>query len=468
MHYRSTRGTAPVLGFDDVLLTGLARDGGLYLPADWPGLSAARWRELAGADYRELAAAMLTPFLRDSLLVDELPGLLGRAYASFAHKAVAPLAQVAPDLWLLELFHGPTLAFKDVAMQLLGQLFDRVLSARGERLTIVGATSGDTGSAAIEALKDSAALDVFILHPRGRTSEVQRRQMTTVQAANIHNLAVEGSFDDCQDLVKALFNDHAFRDRHRLSAVNSINWARILAQSVYYAYAALALGAPGRSVGFVVPTGNFGNVFAGYVAQRMGLPMGRLTVAANANDILPRFLRTGAMTLGGVMPTLSPSMDIQVSSNFERLLFEALGRDGARVTQVLTAFRAEGSFTLDSEPLARIRSRFDGDTLDDEGTLEEMRRTEAETGKVIDPHTAVGLAVGRRRVAAGRGPTVVLSTAHPAKFPDAVERATGHRPGLPARLADLYERPERMTVVANDTAGLKRLISERLEEAAAA
>ncbi len=467
MHYQSTRGSAPVLAFDDVLLTGLARDGGLYVPTQWPGLSASSWRGLQGADYRDLAATMLTPFLGDSRLAAELPQLLTAAYESFAHQAVAPLVQVAPDIWLLELFHGPTLAFKDVAMQLLGQLFERLLAERGERLTIVGATSGDTGSAAIEALKGRAGLDVFILHPKGRTSEVQRRQMTTVAANNIHNLAIEGTFDDCQDLVKALFNDHAFRDRHGLSAVNSINWARILAQSVYYAYAALALGGPAREVSFVVPTGNFGNVFAGYVAQRMGLPMGRLVVAANQNDILPRFLESGAMTLAGVSPTLSPSMDIQVSSNFERLLFEVLGRDGAKVSEILTGFRAEGSFALDREIMAAIRDRFAGDRLDDAGTLAEIKRTYEETGMVLDPHTAVGLSVARKRVAEGAGASVVLATAHPAKFPDAVERATGRRPALPQRLADLYDRPERFDVLANDAAGLKDFVTDRASSVAA-
>lgn len=458
MHYQSTRGSAPILGFEEVLLSGLARDGGLYLPSQWPGLSSATWRGLVGADYCTLAERMLTPFTAGSLVGAQLPDLLQRAYANFAHKAVAPLVQLEPNLWLLELFHGPTLAFKDVAMQLLGQLFDAVLKARGERLTIVGATSGDTGSAAIEALKGREAVEVFILHPKGRTSEVQRRQMTTVAANNVHNLAIEGTFDDCQDLVKALFNDHAFRDRHHLSAVNSINWARILAQSVYYAYASLALGGPERKLDFVVPSGNFGNVFAGYVAKQMGLPMGQLVIAANSNDILPRILESGAMTMSGVQPTLSPSMDIQVSSNFERLLFEAMGRDGAAVKALMDRFRAEGSVTLDEAALASIRAGFTGDRLDDEGTLGEIRRTHAETGVIVDPHTAVGVTVARRRLAAGAGASVVLSTAHPAKFPDAVEQATGLRPALPARLGDLYEREERYTTMANDAEALKSFV----------
>ncbi len=466
MHYQSTRGSAPILGFEEVLLTGLARDGGLYVPSTWPGLSISTWRGLVGADYRVLAAEMLSPFLAGSSVADRLPDLLDRAYANFAHKAVAPLVQIEPNLWLLELFHGPTLAFKDVAMQLLGQLFDAVLTQRGERLTIVGATSGDTGSAAIEALKGSRHVEVFILHPKGRTSEVQRRQMTTVAANNVHNVAIEGTFDDCQDLVKALFNDHAFRDRHHLSAVNSINWARILAQSVYYAYAALALGGPDRAQDFVVPSGNFGNVFAGFVAQKMGLPMGKLVIAANSNDILPRILESGAMTMAGVQPTFSPSMDIQVSSNFERLLFEAMGRDGAAVKALMDRFRSEGSAALDETALAAIRAGFAGDRLDDAGTLEEIRRTYGETGMVLDPHTAVGVTVARRRIAAGAGPTVVLSTAHPAKFPDAVEQATGTRPDLPARLGDLYQREERYTTLANDAEALKALVGEHVTSGA--
>ncbi len=375
--------------------------------------------------------------------------------------------QVAPNLWLLELFHGPTLAFKDVALQLLGQIFDQVLKSRGEHLTIVGATSGDTGSAAIEALKGRAAVEVFILHPKDRTSEMQRRQMTTVAANNVHNLAIEGNFDDCQDLVKALFNDHAFRDRHHLSAVNSINWVRILAQSVYYAYAGLALGGPERAIDFVVPSGNFGNVFAGYVTQRMGLPMGKFVIAANSNDILPRVLESGAMTMAGVSPTLSPSMDIQVSSNFERLLFEAMGRDGAALKALMERFRAEGSVALPEAALAAIRAAFDGDRLDDAGTLEEIRRTYEETGLTIDPHTAVGVTVARRRLAAGAGPSVVLSTAHPAKCPDAVERATGQRPALPARLGDLYEREERYATLANNAETLKSFVGEHVSEGAA-
>ena len=467
MHYRSTRGQAPVLSFEEVLLTGLARDGGLYLPVEWPGFSAQAWRSLGGADYRVLAQRMLAPFV-GAPIAAQLSQALEVAYAGFAHKSVAPLVQLQPNLWLLELFHGPTLAFKDVAMQILGQMFERVLAERGERLTVVGATSGDTGSAAIEALKGSGAIEVFILHPKGRPSEVQRRQMTTVQANNVHNIAIEGTFDDCQDLVKALFNDHAFRDRFHLSAVNSINWARILAQSVYYAYAALALGAPERKIDFVVPTGNFGNIFAGYVTQRMGLPMGKLVVAANSNDILPRFLESGRMSLGAVQSTLSPSMDIQISSNFERLLFESLDRDGARVAALLQGFREKGAFTLEEETMARILKRFAGARLNDSGTLAEIKRIYGEIGSLLDPHTAIGVAVARKRLAAGAGVTVVLSTAHPAKFPAAVEKACGQRPALPARLSGLFEREERYSILPSDAAGLKGFIGDRVSGSVAA
>ncbi len=462
MQYVSTRGTAPALAFDEVLLSGLARDGGLYVPAAWPGLSRSELRRLQGADYRVLAKRVLTPFLGGSSALPVLDELLATAYGSFGHGAVTPLVQLAPNLWLLELFHGPTLAFKDVALQLLGQLFERVLGQRGERVTIVGATSGDTGSAAIEAVRDRAAVDIFMLHPRGRTSEVQRRQMTTVMSPNVTNIAVEGSFDDCQDLVKALFNDLAFRDELRLSAVNSINWARILAQAVYYCAAGLALGAPDREVAFVVPTGNFGNVYAGYVAKQLGLPVGRLVVASNRNDILARFFASGTMRMGGVEPSLSPSMDIQVSSNFERLLFDLMDRDGAAVARMMQDFRATGRFTLDPVRHARALALFDAGRLDDAGTLEEMRRVKRETGLTIDPHTAVGVAVAREKAARLGQPTVVLATAHPAKFPDAVQQATGERPALPPRLADLYQRPERMESLANEAEALKRLIRARV------
>lgn len=459
MQYVSTRGEAPVLGFEDVLLAGLARDGGLYVPAAWPTLTAEDWRALRGLSYPELATRLMLPFVAGAFDEDELRCLAQDSYAGFQHSAVAPLAQIDGRVWMQELFHGPTIAFKDYALQLLGRLFDTVLARRGRRATIVGATSGDTGSAAIEACRDRAALDIFILFPKGRVSEVQRRQMTTVASANVHTLAINGSFDDCQDLVKAMFNDAAFRDEMALSAVNSINWARVMAQIVYYAAAALALGAPDRRLGFVVPTGNFGNVFAGYGARAMGLPIDRLVVATNRNDILHRFFETGAMTAEGVVPTLSPSMDIQISSNFERLLFDLVGRDGAAVRRALQGFRQSGSFAVEPSVLADAKRLFGSFRLDDEGTLTEIAATYRATGHLVDPHTAIGLAAARA-VAHGRGadadlPLVSLATAHAAKFPDAVERATGVRPPLPAHLADLLERPERSTDLPNDEAAVK-------------
>lgn len=460
--YISTRGQAPALEFDDVLLTGLARDGGLYVPDVWPTLTGGDIRALAGIGYADAAVKVMTPFLgaRSAVSADAFRGLVEGAYGTFDHKATTPLTQLDQRTWLLELFHGPTLAFKDVALQLLGRLFDHVLAARGQRVTIVGATSGDTGSAAIEACRDRDNVDVVILHPKGRTSEVQRRQMTTVLSPNVHNVAVEGTFDDCQDMVKAMFNDQAFRDEISLSAVNSINWARIMAQIVYYMQAAAALGAPARDVAFVTPTGNFGNVFAGYAARAMGLPIARLAVASNANDILTRFFATGAMTAGGVAPTLSPSMDIQISSNFERYLFDLLGRDGAGVAAKLDKFRADGSFDVTPTQLKQALSVFSGHRADDEQTLAAIRQAYADTGMLLDPHTAVGVAAAAD-VAAKLDPSipvVVLATAHAAKFPDAVERATGVRPPLPPRLADLYDREERYTVLPNDLNQVKAFV----------
>ncbi len=451
--YISTRGGAPPAGFDDILLSGLARDGGLYVPDAWPAWIAdtlAGWR---GLSYAGLAAEICAPFMAGSAAAADLPGLAESAYAGFDDPAVAPLVPLEDGLYLQELFHGPTLAFKDYALQLVGRLFDAVLAARGERITVVGATSGDTGPAGIAACAGREAIDIFMLHPAGRTSEVQRRQMTTVPDGNVFNVAVDGTFDDCQDLVKALFADDALRDRVNLSAVNSINWARVMGQIVYYVHAALQVGAPGRPVSFAVPTGNFGNVFAGYGARQCGLPVGRLIVGSNANDILTRFFRHNAMEIRGVTPTLSPSMDIQVSSNFERLLFDLLDRDGAAVAATIRAFRDGGRLPLDEERWRRATALFDGASLDDEGTIAEMRAVYERTGRQIDPHTAVGLAAARER-RRGDEPVVVLATAHPAKFPDAVERATGQRPALPAHLADLHERPERCVTMAKDTARL--------------
>jgi threonine synthase len=456
--YHSTRGQAPVLDFDEVLLAGLARDGGLYLPTRWPTLSAGDLRAMAGLSYAELATRVMYPFLDGSIAEADFAALVAEAYAGFDHRAVAPLKQLGRNDWLLELFHGPTLAFKDYALQLLGRLFDHVLRQKGRRVTIVGATSGDTGSAAIEACRDREAVDIIILHPHGRTSEVQRRQMTTVASSNVHNIALEGTFDDCQDLVKAMFNDQVFRDELSLSAVNSINWARIMAQIVYYVAAATALGAPDRPVAFAVPTGNFGNVYAGFAARRMGVPIAQLAVGSNANDILTRFFETGAMKMAGVVPTLSPSMDIQVSSNFERYLFDLFAEDSAEVTARMGAFRQSGQFSVDAGRMAGVRAVFDGYRLDDQGTREVIARLFQETGELIDPHSAIGVAAGRACRRDPAVPMVALATAHPAKFPAAVEGATGVRPALPARLADLFTRPERYDVLPNDLGAVKAYV----------
>ncbi|WP_419896273.1 threonine synthase [Roseomonas sp. USHLN139] len=451
MRYVSTRGQAPARDFEGVLLAGLAEDGGLFMPETWPELSAAEWRALRGRPYAEVAAHLMARFTGESLPEAKLLELAHRAYAGFGSAATAPLVQLEPQLFALELFHGPTLAFKDMAMQMLGQLFDHVLAKRGERVTIVGATSGDTGSAAIEACRDRAAIDVVILHPEGRTSEVQRRQMTTVLSPNIHNIAVQGSFDDCQDLVKAMFNDAPFRQEMQLSAVNSINWARIAAQVPYYAYAALALGAPDRPVAVAVPTGNFGNVLAAWVARRMGLPIERLIIGANRNDILARFIAGNDMSMQAVAPSLSPSMDIQVSSNFERLLFELLGRDAAATATTMQRFRAEGRMPVPDAAWKQATSLIRGFTVSDEATLAEIRRLHREGGYLADPHTAIGIAAGRAHLPEDKGiPVIVAATAHPAKFPDAVEKATGFRPPLPPRMADLYDREERFSVLPND------------------
>ncbi len=458
MTYLSTRGQAPVLAFDDVLLTGLARDGGLYLPRDWPAFSAADIRAMQGLSYQEIAVRVMGPFLDGTIAADDFAALVDDAYAGFGHAAVAPLKQIARNDWLLELFHGPTLAFKDYALQLLGRLFDHVLTRRGERVMIVGATSGDTGSAAIEACRDREAVDIVILHPHGRVSEVQRRQMTTVLSANVHNVAVEGTFDDCQDLVKALFNDEAFRDEMRLSAVNSINWARIMAQIVYYFAAATAIGAPDRRLAFAVPTGNFGNVYAGWAAKLMGLPIEQLIVGSNRNDILTRFFESGSMTLGEVFPTISPSMDIQVSSNFERFLFDLHGRDGAAMAAMMAEFRKARGLTVDEARWRRARAVFDGFRLDDEATRATIRDVHAASGELLDPHSAIGVAAGRARRRAPDLPVIALATAHPAKFPAAVEEASGIRPQLPERLADLFERPERCHVLPNDVAAVKDFV----------
>jgi threonine synthase len=462
MKYISTRGQAPVLGFDDAVLAGLARDGGLYVPDRWPTLTAEALRGLRDLDYAELTARIVAPFAEPSVTHAELLAIARDAYRGFDHPETAPLTDLGDGRWLLELFHGPTLAFKDYALQILGRLFDLVLGRRGERLTIVGATSGDTGSAAIEACRDRAAVDIFILFPHGRVSEVQRRQMTTVDAPNVHTIAIDGTFDDCQDLVKAMFNDTAFRDRMRLGAVNSINWARIVAQVVYYVHAALRLGAPERRVVFSVPTGNFGNVFAGYAAACMGLPIAALVVGSNRNDILTRFFASGRMEQAAVVPTISPSMDIQISSNFERLLFDLYDRDGAAVRRLMTGFRETGVFAVDAARLKRATGLFRGARFDDDLTREEIRRVHDRTGMLVDPHSAIGLAAARVVDDFGDAPVVALATAHAAKFPDAVAAATGIRPALPPRLADLLDRPERTTALANDLSAIEAFIADRV------
>jgi len=450
VRYISTRGSAPALSFDEVLLAGLARDGGLYVPEAWPQFSAEEIRAMRGLSYDELAVRVMRPFVAGAIDDEVFAAAVKSAYRTFGHSAVTPLVQLDRQHWLLELHHGPTLAFKDVALQLLGRLFDIVLAKRGERVTVVGATSGDTGSAALEACRDRDRVNITILYPHGRVSEVQRRQMTTVDSANAGTVAIEGTFDDCQDMVKAMFADAAFRDETNLSAVNSINWARVMAQIVYYFAAALQLGAPDRPVAFAVPTGNFGNVYAAYGARAMGLPIARLVVGTNSNDILDRFFRTGTMRTGGVTPTLSPSMDIQISSNFERLLFDLFGRDGGKTDQIMRMFRSEGWFGVTAGQLAEAREIFASARCDDETTRAVIAATHRNTGLVVDPHTAVGLAAaGSAQIDRGI-PVVTLACAHPAKFPDAVEAATGLRPGLPARVADLFDRPERITVMKND------------------
>ncbi|MDQ2102331.1 threonine synthase [Azospirillum isscasi] len=462
MKYVSTRGQAPVLGFEEVLLAGLARDGGLYVPESWPQFSADEIRAMRGLPYSEIAVRVMLPFLGGAIAEDDFRAIVTDAYASFDHAAVTPLVQIDERTWVMELFHGPTLAFKDVALQLLGRLFDHVLAKRGERVTIVGATSGDTGSAAIEACRDRQNVDIFILHPKGRTSEVQRRQMTSVLSDNVHNIALHGTFDDCQDLVKAMFNDMAFRDKMGLSAVNSINWARIMAQIVYYFVAAVALGAPDRKVAFTVPTGNFGNVYAAYGARAMGLPVERLVVGSNTNDILARFFDSGTMSAAPVVPTLSPSMDIQISSNFERLLFDLLGRDGTAVQAAMDRFRAEGKFEVTPDQLVEAHGVFTADRADDKLTSYIIRRVWNQTGGYqIDPHTAVGVHSAWVAPVDEAIPLVVMATAHPAKFPDAVEKATGHRPALPPRLSDLYEREERLSELPNDLAAVQEFVVAR-------
>jgi threonine synthase len=462
MDYISTRGSAPTLDFRAATLAGLASDGGLYVPAAWPQMSAQDIRALAGLDYAETAVRVMMPFVAGVLDEAELRELCRAAYGRFSHDAVTPLVQLDHRHWLLELFHGPTLAFKDVALQLLGQLFEKFLSGDTD-LTIVGATSGDTGSAAIEAVAGREHIRIFMLHPEGRVSDVQRRQMTTVLAPNVHNIAIDGSFDDAQAMVKRLFGDAEARSALTLSAVNSINWARLMAQVVYYFYAAVRLGAPDRAIAFSVPTGNFGDVFAGYVAARMGLPVARLVVATNVNDILHRALSRGDYSAGSVTATATPSMDIQVSSNFERLLFDLAGRDGAAIDAMMAEFDRSRAMSIPEDMLAGARDLFSSARIDADGMTLALRWAQEHGGQIIDPHSAVGLAAARALDIDADVPVVTLATAHPAKFRDAVERATGVRPALPARLGNLFDREERYEKLPGDYDAVKAHI---LREAA--
>ncbi len=459
MRYVSTRGEAPQLDFVEVMLAGLARDGGLYVPESWPALDTAAIAGFAGRPYAEVAVEVIRPFVGDSIPEADLARMAREAYGTFRHPATAPLVQLGDNLFVLELFHGPTLAFKDLAMQLVARLMDHVLLKRSERTTIVVATSGDTGGAAVEAFRGRAQVDVVVLFPHGRISEVQRRMMTSVPDSNVHALAIEGTFDDCQALVKAMFNHHAFRDRVRLSGVNSINWARVVAQTVYYFTAAVALGAPHRKVAFTVPTGNFGDVYAGYVAARMGLPVDRLVVATNVNDILVRTLATGAYETRDVVATTSPSMDIQISSNFERLLFETCGRDAKQVAALMGSLAQSRRFTVPAAALKQMRVTFTADKADEQECAATIRAWMREAGYCADPHTAVGLAVAEKETRDPSVPMVVLSTAHPAKFPDAVAAACGVTPALPDWLADLPSRPERVSVLPADQAAVERYVA---------
>ncbi len=462
MQYISTRGGAPVLNFTDALLAGLARDGGLYVPQSVPQLAPADIAAFAGKPYAEVAEAVISPFTGGTIAPAAFRAMLEAAYGSFRHPAVTPLSQIGDNLFLLELFHGPTLAFKDVAMQLLARMMDHALKASGQRATVVGATSGDTGAAAIEAFRGLEQVDVFIMYPHQRVSDVQRRQMTCVEGENIHTIALEGTFDDCQAILKGLFNNHAFRDGLQLSGVNSINWARVVAQTVYYFTSAVVLGSPSRPVSFTVPTGNFGDILAGHIAKHMGLPISRLVIATNENDILARTLDTGVYELKGVMPTQSPSMDIQVSSNFERLLFNAYGGDASAIVGLMNSLAQSGRFEIAPAPLAAIRAEFDSFRTGETGTGKEIARVFSECGMLIDPHTAVGVHAARKAQAKDSAkPMVVLSTAHAAKFGDAVKKATGISAPLPAHLAGLMDKTERFTVLANDQAAVEKFVRGR-------
>ena len=464
MKYISTRGNAPKLAFDDVLLTGLARDGGLYLPETWPQFSAADLAKMKDLSYVDLAVKVMLPFVEEVVSRDELTKIVTDTYGAFDTDDVAPLVKLGDNEYVLELFHGPTLAFKDYALQFLGRMFDHVLTKRGSKLTIVGATSGDTGSAAIEACRDRDNIEIFILHPKGKVSEVQRRQMSTVLSDNVHNIALGGNFDDCQNTVKALFADETFRDEVNLSAVNSINWARIMAQVVYYFWSALRAGAPDTSVAYAVPTGNFGNVFAGYVAKQMGLPISQFVIGSNANDILIRFIETGRMESKDVYETTSPSMDIQISSNFERFMFELLDRDSSALNDAMQEFKETGHFAVTDLFMERLKEVMDGERFDDAGTAKLIGDVYKETGYLLDTHSAIGVGAARARRWDKAVPMVILATAHPAKFPDAVKAASGVHPELPAHLSDLYEREEKYSELPGSFEITKAYIEKTLKE----
>ena len=451
MRYVSTRGRAAELGFCDALLAGLATDGGLYVPQTWP-----KQPTMTGSTYAAKAASLMAPYIEGEIPQDVFAQLCATAYSTFRDPAVVPLVQITPEHYLLELFHGPTLAFKDVALQLIGQLFDYVLTQRNQRVMIVGATSGDTGSAAIDGVKGCKNVDIVILYPNGRVSDVQRRQMTTITSPNVHTVAVDGTFDDCQDLVKAMFNDAPFREANSLSAVNSINWARVMAQTVYYFTALETLG---RSASFSVPTGNFGNVLAGWIAKQMGADIEKLIVGSNSNDILTRFFETHSMDMVPVVPTLSPSMDIQISSNFERLLFDMNNRDGGATTEQLNQFRQQGKLSVEPDQFAKwIAPTFRAHRANDAETLAVMKRIYGESGMLVDPHTAVGIASAEACAEPGV-PTITLATAHPAKFPDAVKKATGVHPALPDHVADLFDREERIVNLPNDLQAIEAFVA---------
>jgi threonine synthase len=457
--YISTRGEAPALGFRDALLAGLARDGGLYVPREWPVMSKKEIRALRGKPYAQVAFEIIKRFVDGEIPDDTLQAMINEAYATFKHPAVVPLVQTGPNDFVLELFHGTTLAFKDVAMQLLARLMDYVLTERNERATIVGATSGDTGGAAIDAFAGRDRTDIFIFFPHGKVSPVQQRQMTTSRESNVHAIALDGNFDDCQNLVKEMFNDVAFRERVKLSGVNSINWARIMAQVVYYFTASLSLGGPDRKVSFTVPTGNFGDVFAGYVAKKMGLPIDRLVIATNDNDILARTLKTGRYEMRAVKATTSPSMDIQISSNFERLLFEAYDRDAVAVRNAMASLKQSGSFEIAPSALKAIRRDFRAGRATAAQAAATIRETLDETGYLLDPHTATAVFVARKNSKAPT-PMVTLATAHPAKFPASVKSACGIDPALPSWLADLMQREERFDTLQPELKAVETFIDQ--------